>query len=242
MNFLAFVVLQIIIFIGLVMALRALLSRNVTSAAAHLQDLSAEYTRRQDELKRRLEESERQYQELMSRAKTEAEQLVSEAKQEAESARAKRLEDTRQESERIIQQAMASRDALRKELEREIDARAVERACELLRGAMPDALRQDIQQRSLEQLSHDGFDELERLRGQEGISEAQVVAATPLTEEQRRRLRAKLKEHLGRDLSLQESTDDRLVAGLVITVGSLVLDGSLASRIRRAIRKTHEQA
>ena len=69
-----------------------------------------------------------------------------------------------------------------------------------------------------------------------------MVSALPLTKEQSAMLRARLKERLGREAAVTEETDDRLVAGLVLTVGSLVFDGSLASRIQDAMRKAKDAA
>jgi F-type H+-transporting ATPase subunit b len=236
MSFLPFLVLQVVIFIALVLVLRRVLSRNVTDAAAHLQGLSAEYSRRQAELTRRLEESERQYQEQVTRARTEAERMIAGARQEAESLRVKRLEEARVESERIVQQALESRDSFRKELERELETRAVQRACELIQETLPMELRRDIQSKWLEELFRDGLVQLDRLKTEGGVCEVQVVCALPLTKEQRDVLRARLREKLARDITLTERLDDRLVAGLTITIGSLVFDSSLSSKIRQAIR------
>ena len=51
-----------------------------------------------------------------------------------------------------------------------------------------------------------------------------------------------LKERLGRDVTVTERIDDRLVAGLTMTIGSLVFDGSLASRVQEAMRKMTDAA
>lgn len=240
MTLLPFVALQAVIFIALVVALRRILSRNVTAAAAHLQGLSAEYTRRQEELSQRLEESERQYGERITRAKTEAERIVVEARQEAESSRAKLLEEARLESERIVKQGMESRDALRKELEREMERRAVERACELIQKALPMEFRRGIQERWLDELFRNGFSQFDRLKPEDATGDIRIVSALPLTNAQRDALRAKLKEQGAKDVTLTEETDESLVAGLTVTIGSLVLDGSLSSKIREAVRHATE--
>jgi F0F1-type ATP synthase membrane subunit b/b' len=239
MSFVPFLVIQVAVFAVLVVALRRILRRNVTDAAVHLQGLSAEYTRRQEELKQRLDELERQYQEQIARARTEAEQIIADARQEAEALRTKRMEEARLESERIVQQALESRDAMRKELEQEMDARAVGRACELIQQALPAELRRDVQRHWLEELFANGLAQSDRLKASAGIREVKVVSALPLTKEQRELLRALLKERLGRDIAIKEETDERLVAGVTVTIGSLVLDGTLATKIQRAIRHAH---
>lgn len=237
MSFWPFVILQIVIFIGLVMALRRILSRHLTSGAAHLQGLSSEYTRRHEELKQQVTEAEQQYREQMARAKAEADHIMVQAKQEAESSKARLLEEARLEGERIVQQGMESCEVLRKEIEGRMESRALERACELIHEVLPGQLRQEIQSRWLDELIHNGLAQLEQLKTQASVRDARVVSACPLSPQQRSVLRSWLKERLGREVALTEAVDERLVIGLTITLGSLVLDGSLASRVRQAARR-----
>ncbi len=241
MSFWPLLVLQVVIFIALVVVLRRILSHNLTDATAHLQGLNAEYARRHEELKRRIEEAESQYREQMSRARTEADQLIAKAKQEADASRVRLLEEARTESERIVQQGLESRDALRKEIEQTLDARAIEQACLLVEQSLPESLRQDIQARWLEELLHNGAAPLDRLKADEAIKEVRVVSAFPLSPAQRETLAKRLRERLGRDCTLVEHTDPRLVAGLTLTLGSVVLDGSLGSKIRLAARQAQQR-
>jgi F0F1-type ATP synthase membrane subunit b/b' len=234
--------LMVVTIIVMVVALRYVMKRNFTDVAAHLQDLNAEYSRRQDELKQRLEESERQYQEHVIRAKTEAERVVTEAHQEAQSTRAKLIEEAHGESERIVQQGLESRESLRKEIESQLEHRATERACELIQQALPAEFRQAIQEHWLEELFRNGWAGLNRLKVGEDIHEVRVVSAFPLTKVQREALRGRLKETFAREVTVTEETDERLVAGLVVTVGSLVLDGSLASKIQQNLKHVREAA
>ena len=236
MSFWPFLVLQSVIFLGLVWVLRQMLGRNLTDATAHLQRLNAEYARRQEELKQRLEEAEQQYRTQMTQAKVEAEELVTRARQETESSRARLLEEARGESERIVQQGMESRDALRREIEQQMEARVIERACELIAEALPQQLRQDIQAQWIAELLRQGFGRLSLNGSHESIREVRVACAFPLTSEQRQALSQRLKDALGRDVPLTEAVDDGLVAGLMITIGSLVLDGSLKSKVQHAAR------
>ena len=232
-----FLVLQIAIFIGLVMILRRILGRNLTDATAHLQSLNAEYSRRQEELKQRLSEAEQQYKEQTTKAKIEAEHVITQARQEAESSRSRLLTEARAESERIVQQGMESRDALRREIEETLEARAIEWACELIQSALPGPLRQFIQSYWLDELLGNGLAGLNQLNREELVHEVHVVSAFPLNTSQRQMLDRRLNEKLGQDIALTEATNERLVAGLIITIGSLVLDGSLASKVRQAARR-----
>ena len=240
MSLLPILIVMLVCFVAMIVILQFVVGRSLTSATAQLQGLNAEYGRRQEELKQRVKEAERQYDELMAKAKTEAEQVVARAKQEAESAKSRTLEEARAESARIIHLAMASRDALRKEIEQEMERRSIDRACEMIREALPAAFRQQIQTHWLEELLKNGWGALDGLKTEETIHEARVVSAFALSAEQRRGLQDHLKKLFGRDIPLTEVVDGTLVAGLTLTIGSRVLDGSLSSKIQHEARRAQQ--
>ena len=237
MSFWPLFVIMVVIFVGMVLMLRYILSRHYLTATARLQSLGADYSRRHEELKQRIAEAEQQYAEQVDRAKVEAERIVLQARQEADASRSKTLSDARQESERIVQQGLESRDAFRKEIEQQMDHRAIECACELIQVALPESLRRQIQSRWFDELLHNDVTPLDQLKTEEPIHEVKVASAFALSAEQRSALRERLTKTFGRDMTLAEETNDRLVAGLTITIGSRVLEGSLASKIQQAARR-----
>lgn len=239
-SFWPFLLLQVVIFVGLVLILRQILSKNLMDGAARLQGLSAEYAQRQDELKQQLLEAEKRYGEELSMAKTQAGQLLAQSRHDADTSKTRLLEEARQEGERIVQQAIETRDALRKEIEQRMEGRAVDHACALIRQALPASLRHAIHALWLDELMQHGLNQLEQLRAEADLRQAGVATAFPLNPEQRARLRQQLRVKLGRDVDISERTDEALVAGVTISLGNLVLDGSLASRLQQAARAVRE--
>ena len=230
-------VLLAMTFLVLIGILRWFMGRHLTTATAHLQGLSQDYLRRQDELKKRLEEAERNYQEQITKAQEEAQQLKSQALAEAEAARRQAMDHAHEEAERIVKQANQARESLQRELSESMDARAIERACELLRDAMPPELREAAHRQWFEALLHNGLVTGQQLQAGERVKEARVVAAFALTDAQRKLLNEKLAAALGGPVTLQESVDAKLIAGLTITVGHLGLDGSLGSKLEERARQ-----
>lgn len=240
MSFLPVLFVQLVAFAILVIWLRQLLSRNLMDAASRLQGLNAEYSRRHEELKQHVGEAEQQYKDQMTRAKTEAERIVAQAKQDAESSKTRLLGEARSESEQLMQKALESRGALKQELEREMDARAIERACKLVQEVLAGQLRREVQSYWLDELIQNGLAHLDGVKMGDGVNEARVISVFPLNEQQRRALRDRLKQQLGREVAIKEETDEGLVAGLTIILGSLVLDGSLSSKLQDAVRRAKE--
>lgn len=60
---------------------------------------------------------------------------------------------------------------------------------------------------------------------------AEVTAARKMSDAQREALAAKLKEAIGREVRLNVTVDERIIGGLVVKVGSKMVDSSIRSRL-----------
>lgn len=60
---------------------------------------------------------------------------------------------------------------------------------------------------------------------------AVVTSATPLTEEEREQLRARVQARFGGDFTFDFRVDPQILGGVIIKVGDEVIDGSLASKL-----------
>lgn len=68
---------------------------------------------------------------------------------------------------------------------------------------------------------------------EEGMVDAEVRSATPLTDEQKTAIASALKKRIGRDVILNCSVDEELLGGVVIRAGDLVIDGSAVEHLRQ---------
>jgi F-type H+-transporting ATPase subunit delta len=64
-----------------------------------------------------------------------------------------------------------------------------------------------------------------------GLITAEVVAASPLDERRKDRLRRALSERTGQEVRLQIEVDSTLIGGVIAKVGDLVFDGSLRTQL-----------
>lgn len=231
-----FGILLVLVFVGLVVSLRHLMGRYTATTTAHLQGMSQDYLKKQEEMKKRLEDAERHYQEQLAKTQEQAQGLKTQALKEAELARQQAVEQAHQEAERIVQQALQGREAIQQDAMKRIEAQAIERACELVQAVLPAALREAAQGTWLDELLDNGALAKQPMTLREPVREARVVSAVPLSAAQRKRLQERLQAATQQELALHESVDPTLVAGLTVTLGHLVLDGSLASKLREAAR------
>jgi F-type H+-transporting ATPase subunit delta len=74
---------------------------------------------------------------------------------------------------------------------------------------------------------------LGKLAERRGEITAQVLAARPLSEAQLARLSDQLRRSVGRRVSVDARVDPGLIGGMVVKVGSRMVDGSLKSKLQR---------
>ena len=65
------------------------------------------------------------------------------------------------------------------------------------------------------------------------VVEADVVSATELNEQQLQSITETLEKKLARKVKLNSSVDPQLIAGVVISAGDLVIDGSVRGKLNR---------
>ncbi len=67
----------------------------------------------------------------------------------------------------------------------------------------------------------------------EGVLEATMISAQPVTDAQRLQITAALKARLNREITLSVSTDASLLGGAIIRAGDLVIDGSARGKLAK---------
>jgi len=73
----------------------------------------------------------------------------------------------------------------------------------------------------------------EMLAAKRGQMSAKVESAHPLSDEQLAKIKETLKAQLGSDVALETSVDPSLLGGLVVRVGSRMIDSSIRTKLNR---------
>ena len=74
---------------------------------------------------------------------------------------------------------------------------------------------------------------IEKLAEQRGEITAEVIAARPLSETQLALLSDQLRRSVGRRVSVDARVDPGLIGGMIVKVGSRMVDGSVKSKLQR---------
>jgi F-type H+-transporting ATPase subunit delta len=230
------VIVTILFFGGMIVFMKKYFGREVTSAISHLDKQAVEYAQKEEAVKKQYEDAKRQSQEIIANAQKDAQQQKEETLKQAHADKEKIVGEAHQQAEEVIKQADNARLALLNELEQKINERAVVKSSQLLASALPDDLKEEIHAKWLVNLVESSFENLDRLKIPGGLTEVSVVSAFALSDSQRKALVSKLTEKLGFKVTLNEQVDPAIIAGLVVTIGSLCLDGSLRFKIQEVAR------
>lgn len=66
-----------------------------------------------------------------------------------------------------------------------------------------------------------------------GVTSAEVVTARPLNDDQVARLKAQLRERAGREVTIDARIDQSILGGIVIKLGSEMIDASIRTKLNR---------
>ncbi|ADM09112.1 ATP synthase F1, delta subunit [Parvularcula bermudensis HTCC2503] len=80
-----------------------------------------------------------------------------------------------------------------------------------------------------------------RLAKHRGRVAAEAISAKPLTDEQERDLRSRLEAAVGKTVELSTQVDPSLLGGLIVKVGSRMIDSSLRTKLNR-LQQTLKEA
>src|SRR3989338_1866538 len=128
MLFVSLFILLIVIVAAVIIFLHVFMSRSVTNATSHLDELNEEYTYKMEEAKKRLAAAEKYYDETILKAKIDSEKAKLQIMKEARESEELLISQSRKHSEDILAQANRAREALLKEIDVRIQHASIEKA------------------------------------------------------------------------------------------------------------------
>lgn len=230
--------LQVLFFIGLVLVLRKVLISSSYNETKRLQQLNEENTSKAQELAAKIADAENEYREKMAKTDEEIRFMKAKAKKEIEDLKEAIIVKGKAEGDRIVTQALNARDEIRAEIEEQMHDRVVEFSHKIFQGVLSVAEQKLVHEGLLEGV----FLELERIENDRlgavnigGATERAITVKTahPMTAEQKKKLEAILSLKLNKTVDVKETVENEIIAGVVIVLGSFVIDGSLSARFKK---------
>lgn len=240
MLILEFIIIQTLIFVVIFFVLRRLMIQNTTSAVNRLRFADEENAKRLEEVRAKIEAAEVEYKHRIAELEADLEKQRETAKKQAEEERDGLLAKAREESERILGAAKNRADNINQETASQMQSLVATQSLDIVRKFFGQQKMTAFN----EQLIDEFLGEVETVdtgHVPEEVSKVEVVTSYPLSPDRKQRIAALLKQKLGRAVELKETVKDDMVGGMVISLGSIVMDGSLENRLGEIIRDLNKQ-
>ena len=165
--------------------------------------------------------------------------MKAKAKKEIEALKEAIIAKGKEEGDRIVTQALNARDEIRAEIEDQMHEKVVEFSRKIFLKVLSTEEQRLVHEGLLESV----FQELEKIENDrfhavslDGMSEGAVGVKTSysMTTEQKKKLEVILSSKLDKKVSIEETVEKEIIAGIIIALGSFVIDGSLSERFKKA--------
>lgn len=235
-----FVVVSLILMGGVIFALHKLFVGNVEGAVRRL-DTEAEAARsRQTELERKIAEVEEELKSRKAELNEVEKKIRGQIEEEAIAEKDKIIETARTESEQIIAKAQEAAEKLMVEIEKQMDVKIIDFSSKLLGRVLTDKARGLLNQQLMGEFV-DKLKDVDMSRIGNEVKQADLISTEQVPENVKSQISQIMKQKLNREIKLNSSLDDSVVAGLVLQFDSLQLNGSLQDFIREEAIKLKDE-
>jgi len=235
----SFILIQTIVFGIVIFILRKMMIGDTNSAVKRLNDSYSEINKKKEELAKKIQEIEKEYQKRKAEAEKVASELKNKAEEEMGNKRDDMLKKAREEAERIVSDAVSMKEKIRGDLRKEEQLRMVDVCEDILSSSLKEIFIDKID----EDLTGDflnEFDAMDASRIPANIAEVELIMSRKLSDQLKSKAMEAIHKKVKKEIPIKEKIDQKLLGGVVIKFGSLILDGSLISKLKEiAIERKH---
>lgn len=236
-----FILMQIVVFGVLLYFYKKVTGGDVESQTKRLGAVYEDLVQKQKELTAKIEDGEKELQAKKEEASTVAEKLSNQAMDEVRKKEDEILKKARGEAEEILAKAHASKETLRREIEIDVSKKTINFSVELLKNSFDPELQSLIHRRFIqnfiEQAKTSDIASID-VTGQRFV----VRTAMPLKDAEKKEIQKVLYEKLGTtNFQVEEEADEKLVAGVALQIGTLMMDSNLVNSLKESSNKMKEK-
>lgn len=233
MLIIGFVIAQIII-LGVVIALlRRLIFSDTNSAINRLTKLDNMNREKEKLLARKLEQAQKQIDEQKQVIQDEEQRIKAEARRAANQLHEDIIKKAKEEGDDIIRKAQAARDQIRTDAMIEAEGKMIEICSEILNKTLAAVVQVPMNEKLVEEF----ISELEKAdlsKINSDVNEIEIISSMPISVSDQEKIKKTLQTKLNRQVRLYTNEDPKLLGGILMKIGTMVVDGSLAERVNEA--------
>ncbi len=225
------IIVQVITFAILVFLLRQFLYKQNAQALERLQQLYQENLKREEDLKNAQEAADQELKKKIAQHNEEIKKLKAAGEVDVQKMHDEILAKAKEDADKIVAEAEANKERIKANLVSEMEEKALVLASDIIENIFTDQVAQGIHRHLIDEF----IEEIEKSDGQRmqlDVETVEIAAPYPLTQDQEENLKKILSTKMGRSVSIKGTIDQEMVAGMVVRLENLVLDGSLRNKLK----------
>jgi len=234
MVFWQLIIIQVVTFALLIFLLRQFLYQQVTRSQDKLQQLVQQNRKREEELNKRREETEKELEIKIGQHNEEVKKLRAAAEVDAQKMQEEIVARAKEDAKRIVTEEKEKREQVRAKLVAEMEEKALDLASDIIGHIFTAQVVRGIHY----QLTDEFIEEIGKSDGrglQLDVETVEVAVPYSLTEVQMEKLKKILSSKMDRSIEVTQTIDQSIVTGMVVKLGDSVLDGSLNNKLKGAM-------
>lgn len=231
--------LHIVLLGAIIVFVRLYLQGSARRAVARVREVEEEVRKREENMRLEMDQHERDLAERKAEFDREMEALQDEAKREAAHVKERAINEAKRDAQKIVEQAQSNEKKLREQIEREMEEKAVHYGGRIFQLVFSDLVTAELNAIFTGELI-DALNEIESGTVTVDTPDAQITTSHTLPDEVRERLTAVLREKFHDKAAVTEHTDEKLLSGVILKMGSLEIDGSLLNRYHEAVHEVQK--
>lgn len=235
------VVAHLVVLGVIVIVIRKLLVGDTVRAVNRIGQAEAEMRKKEESMR---QEMDRHSQDLAARRKELEKELDArreETDRQAAQLKEQVVEDARREANELLDKARKNERRLREQVALEMEEKAVDFGGRVFKLVFSERMTAQLNRHFVDELI-DALEQTDATGITVDAGSAEFVASHPLDAAQRQRLQELLARKFGLTMAIHEVVREELLAGLVMKLGSLEIDGSLLSRYQEAVAELKKDA
>lgn len=239
--FFGFLILAILVFIALVYFFKKITTENTENNLKRVAAVYEDLLRKQKDLSEKIDAGEKELQAKREEAATIVDKMSAQAMDEAHKKEEETLKKARAEAEEILGKAHASREQYIQELRVEVSRKIIDINMDILTFALDASTRElfhdQFVKKFIEQIKKSDLSAVDP-KGKTPV----IRTAKPLNKGDKDELVSLLATKLNvPTLEMTETVEEKLIAGVIFQIGTLMMDGSFANAIKEAADKCKEK-
>lgn len=235
------VVIHAVVLVAVIFVIRRLLLSDTLRAVEKVKEAETEVRRREEGIRKEIEEHEREFTRKKADAEDEMQKQKKVAEKELTQLRDEITADAKEEAERIMEQARRNESKFREQIAQDMEKKAVEYGGQVFSLVFSEKTGLEVNKQFTGELL-DALEDIDATSITVDATDVDFVSSHPMDPDQKARLEQLLAEKFGVNVKIRERIQEDLMAGLILKLGSLEIDGSLRNRCEEALVEVKKEA